>query len=105
MSNNIIKFKRGDTFTLNCTYKVNGVPSSIATIDIDSQVRDFRGSLIEELTVTKTGSTGVFTLLSSATQTSEWPISVLRCDIQFSQGGIVRSTQTIDISVLEDITQ
>ena len=100
-----INFKRGDTFTLTCTYKVNGVATSVADIDIDSQIRNQRDALIADLTVTKLSGTGQFTLVATATQTAMWPVNVLRCDIQFSQGGMVRSTQTIDISVLEDITQ
>lgn len=100
-----IKFKRGDTFNLTCTYKVDGVPSSVADIDIDSQIRNQRDSLVEDLTVTKLVGTGEFTLSATANETSLWPITVLRCDIQFSHGGSVRSTQTFEISVLEDITQ
>ena len=100
-----IKFKRGDTFTLTCTYKVDGVPTSVSTMTIESQIRNQRDSLIQELTVTKLEQTGLFTLVASSSDTSEWPITVLRCDIQFSQGDNVRSTQTFNISVLEDITQ
>ena len=105
MSNKIIKFKRGDTFSLTCTYKVDGVPTSVSAITIKSQIRNQRDQLIQELDVEKLVSTGKFTLIASAEDTAEWPITVLRCDIQFSDGGIVRSTQTFDISVLEDITQ
>jgi len=100
-----IKFKRGDTFNLTCTYKVNGVATSVSDIDIDSQIRDNRGALVQDLAVTKLVGTGEFTLIATATETAEWPTSVLRCDVQFSEGGFVRSTQTFDISVAEDITR
>ena len=100
-----IRFKRGDTFSLSCTYKVDGVPTSVSSIDIDSQIRDNRGALVQDLAVTKLVGTGEFTLIATATETAEWPVSVLRCDVQFSQGGTVRSTQTFDISVAEDITR
>ena len=100
-----INFKRGDTFNLTCTYKVNGVATSVTDIDIESQIRNQRDALIEDLTVTKLVETGQFTLVATATKTALWPVSVLRCDIQFSQGDNVRSTQTFNISVLEDITQ
>ena len=100
-----IRFKRGDTFTLTCTYKVDGVPTSVTSIDIDSQIRDNRGALVQDLAVTKLVGTGEFTLIATATETSNWPTSVLRCDVQFSKGGSVRSTQTFDISVAEDITR
>ena len=100
-----IRFKRGDTFSLSCTYKVDGVPTSVSSIDIDSQIRDNRDRLIQDLLVTKLVGTGQFTLVATATETSNWPTSVLRCDVQFSEGGYVRSTQTFDISVAEDITR
>lgn len=100
-----IKFKRGDTFTLTCTYKVDGVPASVAALTIDSQIRNQRNQLIQELTVTKLVGTGQFTLVASAEDTTDWPVSVLRCDIQFSESGVVRSTQTFDISVAEEVTK
>lgn len=100
-----IKFKRGDTFTLTCTYKVDGVPASVSALTIDSQIRNQRNALIHDLTVTKLVGTGQFTLIASAEDTAEWPVSVLRCDIQFSESGIVRSTQTFDISVIEEVTK
>lgn len=99
-----IKIKRGDTFTLTCTYKIDGVATSVADIDIDSQIRNQRDALIKDLTVTKLVGTGQFSLVATASETALWPVSVLRCDIQFSQGGTVRSTQTFEICVLEDIT-
>lgn len=105
MAKNIINFKRGDTFSLTCTYKVNGVATDVSSIDIKSEIRDLRGSLIQELIVEKMIQTGVFTLTSESVETSSWPVSVLKCDIQFSNDGIVRSTQTINISVDEDITK
>lgn len=100
-----IKFKRGDTFTLTCTYKVNGSASSVSNIDIASQLRDKRGNLIQDFAVTKLVSTGSFTLVATATETNYWPISILQCDVQFSEGGIIRSTQTFDVAVVEDITK
>ena len=101
----ITNFKRGDTLTLTCTYKVDGVATSVTSIDIDSQIRDSQGNLIQELVVTKQASTGVFTILATATETSLWPVSVLVCDIQFSEGGTVRSSQTFNIVVNQEVTK
>jgi hypothetical protein len=99
--------KRGDTFTLACTYKQNGVVFNVTPFTIRSQVRDSSGALVEELTATKanqTTNTGVFVL--SAADPMDWPVDVLSCDIQFADGdGIVRSTQTFKIPVVEDVTQ
>lgn len=100
-----IKFKRGDTFSLACTYKVDGTPASVSSLTIESQIRNSRNLLIQDLNVTKHLDTGKFTLTSPSEETSTWPISVLQCDIQFSENGIVRSTQTFDISVVEEVTK
>lgn len=103
----ISPIKRGDTFTLACTYKQNGVVYDVTNFTIRSQVRYSTGALVEELTVTKADQTtnpGVFVL--AAADPMDWPVNILSCDIQFSDGdGVVRSTQTFKIPVVEDITQ
>ncbi len=100
-----INFKRGDSLSLAGTYKVNGVASSVSAMTIRSQVRDFSGALVQELTVAKTGSTGAFTLSATAVQTALWDVTTLKCDIEFSLSGVVQSTETFNIAVAEDITQ
>lgn len=101
----ITNFKRGDTFSLACVYKVNGVATSVADFDIDSQLRDTKDNLIQTLTVTKTADVGSFIVAASATDTTDWPISVLKCDLQFSEDGIVRSTETFNVVVVNEITK
>lgn len=103
----ISPIKRGDTFTLACTYKQNGVATSVTDFNIRSQVRDSTGALVEELTATKANqatSPGVFVL--AAADPMDWPVDILSCDIQFSDSDdVVRSTQTFQIPVVEDVTQ
>ena len=103
----ISPIKRGDTFTLACTYKQNNMVYDVTNFTIRSQVRDSSGALVEELTVAKADQTehpGVFVL--SAADPMDWPVDVLSCDIQFSDAeGMVRSTQTFQIPVIEDVTQ
>lgn len=98
--------KRGDTFNLACIYKQNGVAYDVTNYTIRSQVRDSEGSLVSELAVAKADQTtnpGVFVL--SAAGATAWPIDVLSCDIQFSDSdGVIRSTQTFKIPVVEDVT-
>lgn len=102
----ISPIKRGDTFNLACTYKQNGVAYDLTNFTIRSQVRDSSGALIEELAVAKADQAtnpGVFVL--SAADPMDWPVDVLSCDIQFSDAeGVVRSTQTFQIPVVEDVT-
>lgn len=99
--------KRGDTFILACTYKQDGVPTSVELFTIRAQVRDSSENLVQELNVAKPDqevSPGVFVL--SAGQINDWPLDLLRCDIQFSdEEGVVRSTQTFYIPVVEDVTR
>jgi hypothetical protein len=98
--------KKGDTFTLACTYKQDGTAFSVADLTIRSQIRDSDGNLVIELPVSKANQTthpGVF-VLGNATPPN-FPIDVLTCDIQFSDvDGVVKSTQTFKIPVVEDVT-
>lgn len=98
-------FKRGDSFVLACTYKQDGVAASVALYTIKAQLRDSSGQLVHELSVSKANQTtnpGVFSLVGGAT--GAWPLDILRCDIQFSEGDTVRSTQTFTVEVIEGIT-
>lgn len=101
----ISPIKQGDSFLLACTYKQNGVATDVTAYTIRSQVRDSADNLVQELNVSKANQTtnpGVFIL--SAGVTNLWPIDLLRCDIQFSEGTTVRSTQTFYIPIEEDVT-
>jgi len=100
-----IKFKRGDTFSIKCTYKENGIPVSVSEFDIDCQIRNKRGALIATLVDTKQELTGVFTLEPTIADTSDWPVDVLKCDIQLSENGVIRSTDTFLVVVSEEITK
>lgn len=39
-------FKRGDTFSATCTYEVSGVPTSITSQVIESQLRNEFGKVV-----------------------------------------------------------
>lgn len=98
--------KRGDSFLMACIYKVGGVATDVTNYTIRSQVRNSSDVLVQELTVTKADQTtdpGAFVLAAGVIDS--WPIDLLRCDIQFSEEGTVRSTQTFMIPVVEDVTR
>jgi hypothetical protein len=98
--------KRGDSFLMACIYKVGGVATDVTNYTIKSQVRNSSDDLVQQLTVTKADQStdpGAFVL--SAGVISAWPIDLLRCDIEFSEEGTVRSTQTFMIPVVEDVTR
>ena len=101
----ITGFKRGDTFSLAGTYKVNGAAASVSGMTIASHVRTQAGTLVQNLTVAQTAFIGGFSLTATATQTAAWPATTLVCDIQFTQNGIVQSTETFSIAVEDDVTK
>lgn len=105
-----IYHKRGDTFSLTCTWTDSlGAAINLTGYTFKSQVR--ATSFVDNLTVTVTNATnGVFTIAATATATANWPItdsaqSRIFCDIQFTKGATVSSTETFQIVVVEDITQ
>lgn len=101
-------FKRGDSFTASCVYKIDGVPTSLTGKAIAAQIRTADLALIDALAVAipdQTTNPGRFTLTATPAQTALWPVAGLRCDIQFSQGGAVQSTDTFLVPVVQDITK
>lgn len=96
-------FKRGDLFSLVCTWKEDGVAQSVDSLTIKSQVRRKNGSLVADLVVTKLSDLGKFTLTCSDTE--DWHIGTLICDVQITENGITRSSQTFVIPVIEGVTQ
>lgn len=105
--NQPIPFKRGDSFLLTCTYKDNEVATAISlSTTIEAQLRDAAGVLVEDLVVQMADQDtdpGRFDLLASVTD--DWPLGKLRCDIQFTTGATIQSTQVFAIQVSEGVTQ
>jgi hypothetical protein len=99
------EFKRGDTFTLACTYKVDDQPATTLGKTITSQIRKVNGVLISQMTVTVDNVDDSKFTLTPVVSTTTWPIDVLLCDIQIVDNGFVRSSETLKIPVVEDITR
>lgn len=97
--------KTGDALSLPCTYKLDGVAYSVETYTIRSQIRDSSGALVAELVVTKLDqalNVGGFVL--SAASTSNWKTDLMRCDIQITEAGSPRSSETFLIPIIGDVT-
>lgn len=101
--------KTGDTLSLTCTYTdSSGNPINITSYTIASKVKAV--GFEDTITVTKTNAAnGVFTLSATATDTASWPVTVsiasrLFCDVQFTSGSVVQSSETFQIIVVQDIT-
>lgn len=93
------KIKRGDTFEALC----QRVGVDITATTIRSQIR--AGSWVQDLLVTKTNAaTGEYTLSATASQSELWPIGLAQWDIEYTDAGNVRSTETVKLRIVEDIT-
>lgn len=104
-----IYHKTGDTLSLTCTYVDSGGNAvDITGYTIASKVKAV--GFEDTLTVTKTdAANGVFTISATATATSSWPVTTtsdsrLFCDVQFTLGSVVQSSETFQIIVVQDIT-
>lgn len=104
MATQVIEFKRGDTFFLECTRTTSaGVAFDLTGYTITAQVRvdDFLGDLTVAIT---DAAAGEFTLSATQVQTALWPVARINCDVQFDNV-TVESTETFIIDNLEDITR
>ena len=104
----MITIKRGDTFAFyaNMTDEL-GQPLITDIANLRSQIRDKKHVLIEELTIAATGAAGQY--LFTATDTNIWlpqgySSRSLIMDIEMSTGGIISSSETINIEVIKDVT-
>ena len=97
----MISFKRGDTFERTVTLRDEN-RDPVTVDEIKCQVRDIDLVLIEELSVVETATSGTYTLSSANTET--YPIGPLQMDIEIVLNGIKKSSNTISIEVVQDIT-
>lgn len=101
-------FKRGDTFLLTCTYKVDTVATSVTGFTIRSEIRDKFGHLVATLSASLANqgtNPGVFYLSPTVADTSDWATGDLFCDIEITNGGVIRSTITFIVPVIDDVTK
>lgn len=102
-------FKRGDTFSLACTWKQLGVATTVTGLVIAAQIRNLIGmTLIVDLAVVVSDQSinpGAFILVPAISDTSAWPIGSLICDLQITNGTTIRSSDSFLIPVIEDITK
>lgn len=103
-------FKRGDTYQLTCTYKGDGTTaSSVAAFTIAAQLRTSAGTLVAEMTITKltqSGATlGQFTVEPTDPDTTGWPLGRLEMDLEITEAGVIRSSETMVQPVVKDVTR
>ncbi|MBU3640023.1 hypothetical protein [Polynucleobacter sp. AP-RePozz3-80-G7] len=121
-------FKRGDTFSLDCTNKKRRADANGAPIKVDgkyiydpealtnqtlikAQLRDpVTMSLVDDLQIVfnanQTDSPGKFVMLSSVNaDTGTWPLGSVICDLEVTVNGKVRSSDSFLIPIIEDVTK
>lgn len=101
-----LEHKRGDTFLYSATLKetATGPAIDLSGWQIAAMIRDADLNLIDSITVTVTDAAqGEYTL--SVDDTTAWPITKARLDIQYTDdAGVIRSTDTIGLKIVQDIT-
>lgn len=104
----MITIKRGDTLSVaGVAAQDSGVALNLTGYTVRSQVRSSAGALVAALSVTVTSATlGTFTLDATAAATASWLTGRHVCDVEYtSAGGIVSSTETFAVVVLDDVTR
>lgn len=98
----VIPWKKGDSFIAQCQYlDVNEQPVDFIPlgITVKSQVRTKDGVLVSELVFTYDAD-GAYQLHDY--DTTDWPLGRLQWDIQYMQGSVVFSTETVYIALSRD---
>ncbi len=97
--------KQGDTFAFYLDLNDDETPVTGAVAKLKSQVRSkANGNLIAELTITEEVSTPGRYLFAFA-DTQSWPIGIQEVDVQYEDGDITSSSETLDIKVVKDVTR
>ena len=101
--------KRGDTF--DRSGQVTVMQNGVRLLDLTgwtgaSQVRDKHGQLLSQLSFEWLDASQSLVRLSSVGSTEDWVVGDAKMDIQLtSSTGIIVSTATATIGVVEDITR
>ncbi|MDN7351751.1 hypothetical protein [Acetobacter senegalensis] len=100
-------FKRGTTFLVTLIVQDStGVPVDLGRVRVAADLRDSQNALIAPLEAAVVpDQPGTYTLAFDG-DTSGWPLTVLRTDVQFTGlDGSISQTQTITIAVVDRVTQ
>lgn len=99
------RVKRGDTMAITVTRTESDgtTPINLTGYTVASQMR--RGTVAITLTAAVTNAAaGVVTLSAAAAVTELWTPGLYACDVEYTAGSDVQSSDTFHIEVLEDVT-
>lgn len=101
-----IKHKRGDTFYYQVATRYDGKPSPLYGMQVNSYIRTSDDDLLTRLKVTILDvDNGIFEILATAEQTKLWEPDAAKLDIEYTDaGGVVKSTETVTVDIIEDVT-
>lgn len=104
-----IETKRGDTLEMTFARRnADGSPFDLTGYTVACEAA--MSGTVYPLTATVADVLGgLVSITALATDTDDWPLSVfagpkMLCDIEFSLGALVESTETFEIIVKQDIT-
>lgn len=98
------RLKRGDTFSFCVAVTSDDEPATGIASGLRSQVRKtFSSILISELSVVETSTSGTYMFRHDGS-TQDWPLGQLLIDVEYTNGGIVVSSDTMSIEVIGDVT-
>ncbi len=103
-----IEHKRGDTFDRLLVMPAEFVDGYWLGWTVAAQIRTARGKLISDLiTSWADPAADTRTLRLFHADTEEWPLGAHELDVQFTRtsDGTIRSTETLIVTVLRDVTQ
>lgn len=99
--------KRGDSFDLagQLLESAGGPPVDLTGVTIRAQLRDGDALVTDLVAAVTDAAQGRYSLSRGYADTESWPVKGLSLDVQFTwPGGTRRSTQTVLVRVLKDIT-
>ena len=99
---NSTTFKRGTTFAATVTYTpAAGGPANLLTTTVASNIVDSEGTAYP-LTITM--AVDGLSFVASLTDTTGWSLGNARWDVKFTYGGVVFYSETMRLSVIDQVT-
>ena len=102
-----INHKVGDTFTAACEAwldEAGASPRDLTNVSIKCVLRSAMKDPITIHGIVVDAVNGQYELRASAVQTAKWTPGLYLADIQYTESGVVDSTETFQIDAVRDIT-
>ncbi len=102
----MLQCKRGDSIEIIARrLDSEGNPQTGEATYLRSELRTKKGDLLGEFTISETTTPGDYLLEMEPILTATFPLTVLELDIKYKKDEIVKSSETVQISIVKEITQ